>query len=227
MPSPTTIQDLKTAIGGIDDEIRGMDERKAELQRQRRALVTTLQFFGEDDDVPDSPRTPVVRSLWTSEIPDAIYGILETAGTLHRQDIYERLEDMGARIGGQNPVSSMGEYLRRDPRFESLGGGMWTLSRQSGDDAGDSSGAVGLDDAIFAVLSAERPMHRSDIHDRVVEMGVKVRGLNPVNNVTAHMSLDPRFHSVGGGMWDLVDPPAANEDDDTQDEEDEEDNVPW
>ena len=226
MTSPTTIQDLKTAIGGIDDEIRGMDERKAELLRQRGALVTTLQFFGDDDDVPDSSRTPVVRSLWTSEIPDAIYDILVEAGTLHRQDIYERLEDMGARIGGQNPVNGMGVYLSRDQRFKSLGGGMWTLAGQAGDDAGDSSGAVSLDDAIFAVLSAERPMHRSDIHDRVVEMGVKVRGLNPVNNVTAHMSLDPRFHSVGGGMWDLVDPPAANEDD-TQDDEDEEDNVPW
>ena len=226
MPSPTTIQDIKAAIGGIDDEIRGMDERKAELLRQRGALVTTLQFFGEDDGVPDSPRTPVVRSLWTSEIPDAIHGILEEAGTLHRQDIYERLEEMGARIGGQNPVNGMGVYLSRDPRFESLGGGMWTLAGQAGDNDGDSSGAVSLDDAIFAVLSAERPLHRSDIHDRVVEMGVKVRGLNPVNNVTAHMSLDPRFHSVGGGMWDLVDPPAANEDD-TQDSEDEEDNVPW
>ena len=145
-PSPTTIQDIRTAIGGIDDEIRGMDERKAELQRQRGALVTTLRFFGGDD--ADLPATS------------------------------------------------------------------------------PSDGKSGsLADAVFAILSAERPLHRSDIHDRVIEMGVTVRGLNPINNVTAHMSLDPRFHSVGGGMWDLVNPPTNA--DDTQDQEGEEDNVPW
>ena len=227
MPSPTTIQDIKTAIGGIDDEIRGMDERKAELLRQRGALVTTLQFFGEDDGVPDSPRTPVVRSLWTSEIPDAIHGILKEAGTLHRQDIYERLEEMGARIGGQNPVNSMGAYLSRDPRFHSVGGGRWALVGQSdAPDGGDMSDGGGLTDAIFAVLNAERPLHRREIYNRVVETGVTVRGESPINNIGAHMSHDPRFHSVGGGMWDLVDPPAANEDD-RQDDEDEEDNVPW
>ena len=162
MPSPSTIQDLKTAIGGIDDEIRSMDERKAELQRQRGALVTTLRFFGDDGADLSPPPSPMT-----------------TAG---------------------------------------------------GGDGARGSGS--LDDAIFAVLSAERPLHRSDIHDRVVEMGVSVRGLNPVNNVTAHMSLDPRFHSVGNGMWDLVDPPTPSAEEpnnnyDSQDEEDEEDNVPW
>ena len=156
MPSPTTIQDLKTAIGGIDDEIRGMDERKAELLRQRGALVTTLQFFGGGDAGPPPP--------------------------------------IAIAVGSPPPYNPY------------------------------RSGS--MNDAIFAVLSAERPLHRRVIHDRVVEMGVRVRGRDPVSNVTAHMSADPRFHSVGGGMWDLVDPTAANEDD-TQDNEDEEDNVPW
>lgn len=150
MPSPSTIQDLKTAIGGIDDEIRSMDERKAELQRQRGALVTTLRFFGDDSGVAVAPPT--------------------------------------------------------------IAGGS-------------------LNDAIFAVLSEESPLHRRVIHDRVVETGVRVRGRDPVSNLAAHMSADPRFHSVGNGMWDLVDPPAngeePNDNYDTQDEEDEEDNVPW
>lgn len=148
MPSPSTIQDLKTAIGGIDDEIRSMDERKAELQRQRGALVTTLRFFGDDSEVA-------------------------------------------------RPTTAAG---------------------------------VSLNDAIFAVLSAERPLHRRVIHDRVVETGVRVRGRDPVSNLAAHMSADPRFHSVGNGMWDLVDPLANGEEPnsyDSQDEEDEEDNVPW
>ena len=145
MPSPSTIQDLADAIGGIDGEIRGLDERKAELQRQRGALVTTLRYFG--GDVADPP-----------------------------------------------PATAEG---------------------------------VSLADAIFTVLNAERPLNRRDIHDRVVEMGVTIRGKDTVNNVGAHMSLDPRFRNVGRGMWDLVDPPTdTQESNDTQDEE-EEDNVPW
>ena len=224
MPSTSIIQDvIKDKIKDIDDEIIVIDERRTELHKQRRALVTTLEIFGGGDAVPHSTGTPAVRALPSSDIPDAIYDILKESGTLHRQDIYKRLEDMGAKIGGEKPVNSMGAYLSRDPRFESVGGGRWTIVGQSDDSDPSESGS--LNDAIFAVLSAERPMHRRDIHDRVVEMGVRVRGQDPVNNVTAHMSHDPRFHSVGGGMWDLVDPPT-NGDDYMQDEE-EEDNVPW
>ena len=62
-------------------------------------------------------------------------------------------------------------------------------------------------------------------------MGVRVRGRDPVSNVTAHMSADPRFHSIGGGMWDFVDPPTTTAEEPnenyTQDDEEEEDNVPW
>lgn len=139
MPSPSTIHDLKTAIGGIDDEINGMDERKAELQEKRRALVTALEIITGEDAVPDSPR-PAVRALPASEIPDAIYSILEESGTLHRTDIFERLKSMGAKIGGQNPLNNMGGYLSRDPRFRSLGGGMWDLGdppQTTGDDSQD------------------------------------------------------------------------------------------
>ena len=224
MLSPSTIQDIiKDKIRDIDDEFIVIDERRTELHKQRRALVTTLEIFGGADSVPHSTGTPAVRDLPTSEVPDAIYGILEESGALHRQEIFKRLTDMGAQIRGQNPVNSMGAYLSRDPRFVSVGGGRWTLVGQFDADSAPSESGK-LDDAIFAVLSAERPLHRRVIYNRVVEMGVTVRGEHAINNLGAHMSHDPRFRSLGGGMWDLVDPLQTNGDD-SQDEEDEEENV--
>ena len=235
MPNPSTIQDITDAIGGIDAELGGIDERRAELHRQRRALVGALEFFGgaaESD--PDSTTTPAERSVPSSEIPNAILAILAESGPLHRQDIHARLVEMGVRIRGQNPVNSMGVYLSRDPRFQSVGGGRWTLVEQSssadGGGQSESGDGGGLHDAIFAVLSAERPLHRRDIYERVLEMGVTVRGENPVNNVSAHMSLDPRFQSLGGGLWDLAQPPATETDNhpnDPQDDDEGEEDVPW
>ena len=233
MPSPSTIQDITDAIGGIDAELSGIDERRAELHRQRRMLAGALEYFGGSaDGAPDSTTTSAERSVPSSEIPDAIYGILAESGALHRQEIYNRLSERGVQIGGQNPVNSMGVYLSRDARFESVGGGRWALAGQSASGGGDDDqpDGGGLDDAIFAVLSAERPLHRRDIYDRVLEMGVTVRGKDPVCNVSAHMSLDPRFQSVGGGLWDLVQPPTTetgNQPNDPQDEEEGEEDVPW
>ena len=234
MPSESTIQDIRDAIGGIDDEFKRMDERRAELHRRRRALVTTLEIFGESaDDIPDSTTTHAERPVPSGDVPNAIHGILAEFGALHRQEIHDRLAEMGAQVGGQNPVAGVGSYLSRDPRFESVGGGRWALAEQSqdgGGDDGDQSEGGGLDDAIFAVLSAERPLHRREIYDRVRDMGVTVRGKDPVGNVSAHMSLDPRFQSVGGGLWDLTQPTTAetdNHQNDSQDEEEGEEDVPW
>ncbi len=234
MPSESTIQDIRTAIGDIDAEFRRMDERRAELHRQRRALVGALEFFGGSaDDAPDQTTTPAERPVPSSDVPNAIHGILAEFGALHRQEIHDRLAGMGAQVGGQSPVAVVSSYLSRDPRFESVGGGRWALAEQSeggGDDGGGKSKGGDLHDAIFAVLSAERPLHRRAIYDRVRDMGVTVRGENPVNNVSAHMSLDPRFQSVGGGLWDLTQPPTAetgNHQNDSQDEEEGEEDVPW
>lgn len=130
MPSQSTIQDITDAIGGIDAELGGIDERRAELHRQRRALVVALEFFGgAADGAPDSATTPAERSVPGIEIPNAIHAILEESGALHRQDIHARLAVRGVKIGGQNPVNSMGAYLSRDPRFQSLGGGLWDLAQ--------------------------------------------------------------------------------------------------
>ena len=57
MPSQSTIQDITDAIGGIDAELGGIDERRAELHRQRRALVGALEFFGGAADGATSTKS--------------------------------------------------------------------------------------------------------------------------------------------------------------------------
>ena len=102
-----------------------------------------------------------------------------------------------------------------------------------------------LRNAMADVLAREGQLHRQDIHDRLVERGVYIGGRDPVNNVGAHLSIDPRFKNVGRGIWALVGlPEEANqperfgtnaESDDTDDglddddghDSDEEDSVPW
>ena len=119
MPSPSTIQDLTDAIGGIDGEIRGLDERKAELQRQRGALVTTLRYFG--GDAPDPP----AATSGGNSLNDAIFAVLSEESPLHRRDIYDRIVKMGVRVRGQDPVNNVTAHMSHDPRFHSIGGGMW------------------------------------------------------------------------------------------------------
>ena len=65
-----------------------------------------------------------------------------------------------------------------------------------------------LRNAISEILAQEGPLHRRDIHDRLVSMGVHIGGRDPVNNVGAHLSIDPRFRNVGRGMWNLSEPPS-------------------
>ena len=99
----------------------------------------------------------------------------------------------------------------------------------------EASTGDGLRDAIYGILSAEHPLHRRTIHDRLLEKGVRIGGRDPVNNVGAHLSLDDRFMSLGMGLWDLVEQSdgrtetaissfeTADENNELEDEE----NVPW
>ena len=89
-----------------------------------------------------------------------------------------------------------------------------------------------LRSSIAEILATEGPLHRIEIHDRLVERGVQIGGQRPVNNVSAHLSNDSRFENVGRGVWQLSTP----DDETTVDvdengyengSEEEEDSVPW
>ena len=261
MTSPSTIRDLRAAL-------KELEEKKREIDEQYRSVAAALRYFEESKKGP-SPRT---EEASTSNLGNAIYEVLTVERPLHRQPIYERIVEMGVSVGGLPSVDSQ---LSRDPRFRNVGKGMWDLSdprardetkprillcgtgrissraRDESEGAGvrpEQSSASNLGDAIYQILRAERPLHRRQVYERLVEMGMTIPGRDPVNNVGAHLSLDPRFMSIGGGVWDLADPPEHDEsdrlepvdfddqtdrpgdvleDDGDQYDGDEEDSVPW
>ena len=167
--SASTISDLKAAIGRLETE-------KRRIEKQHRALVTTLQYFENPELMAEPP-----AELSSSPIPTQ--GYLESS---------ERV------------------LPARRPRTTELS---------------DST----MRDTMSEILGREGPLHRSVIHDRLVEMGVRIRGRNPVNNVGAHLSIDPRFKNVGRGMWDLSEPDEdpAEPEQSGADREGEEDSIAW
>lgn len=81
--------------------------------------------------------------------------------------------------------------------------------------------------AIYEILSAEGPLHRSEIYERLTEKGVHVPGRDPVNNVGAHLSFDDRFNNVGRGVWGLANASDYESDTEIAGESDEQLDVPW
>lgn len=241
MTSPSTIRDLRAAL-------EELEEKKREIDEQYRNVAAALRYFEESVQGP----RPQTEEASTSNLGDAIYQVLTAERPLHRREVYERLVEMGISVGGLPSVDSQ---LSRDPRFRNVGKGMWDLSEPPARDESkrprirpEPSRVSNLGDGIYQVLTTERPLHRRQVYERLEEMGMTIPGQDPVNNVGAHLSLDPRFMSVGGGVWDLADPPEHEEsdrpepvdfddetdrpgrvleDDGDQYEGDEEDSVPW
>lgn len=50
---------------------------------------------------------------------------------------------------------------------------------------------------------ARKPLHKVAIHELLENLGIPVGGQNPLQNISAHMSLDPRIESLGNGFWGL------------------------
>ena len=83
-----------------------------------------------------------------------------------------------------------------------------------------------LRDAMAEILAAEGPLHRREIYDRLVRLGVPIGGQEPINNVGAHLSIDSRFENVGRGVWQLSEP-GEEADIGENDSNEEEEDVPW
>ena len=242
MTNPSTINDLRAALKEIEEKKRKIDE-------QYRNIAAALRYFEESKKGPHPP--PEESS--TSNIGDAIYEILSTERPLHRREVHNRLVEMGMKIPGRDSVNNVGAHLSLDPRFKSVGGGVWDLSDPPVRDESEGARArteqsrtSNLGDAIYQILRAERPLHRREVHDRLVEMGMKIPGQYPIDNLSARLSSDPRFKRVTRGVWDLADPTQHDEssqpepfdfDDETDqqghvledddDQADEEDSLPW
>ncbi|WP_131675416.1 hypothetical protein [Paracoccus marinus] len=62
-----------------------------------------------------------------------------------------------------------------------------------------------MKNAVVEVLKGRAsPMATKDIYDWISDHGVEVPGENPTNNLSAHMSRDPRFLSWGRAGWTLT-----------------------
>ena len=83
-----------------------------------------------------------------------------------------------------------------------------------------------LRDAMAEILTAEGPLHRQEIYRRLLSLGMEIPGQSPINNVGAHLSIDSRFESLGGGIWQLSEP-SDEADVGENDSDEEEEDVPW
>ena len=70
-----------------------------------------------------------------------------------------------------------------------------------------------LTDTIYLVLRGERPLHRTDVLERVVAQGVHVGGNDPLSTIAPYMTSDARFTSDGRGNWTLAEEVQVEKDD--------------
>ena len=151
----------------------------------------------------------------SSGIRSTVHTILSAESPLHRKIILERLFDRGVHIGGKTPLRTLAAHLSGDDRFQAVGDGNWAISDGAPDIVRDPSSGIGsnsmqsslgaseLRNTVFEILNFERPLHRREIYQRALELGIHVGGKSPINNLGAHMSGDPRFKSDGNGYWTL------------------------
>ena len=98
-----------------------------------------------------------------------------------------------------------------DKQVENLHGAI-RVFEQNGDaeDEGRSSYEREMSDAMFDILTDERPLHRNIILDRVQERGIQVGGRKPVNTIGSYLSIDDRFSNVARGIWTLAEEPQSD-----------------
>lgn len=115
----TTISDLRNAIKKLEDHRETIDTQLANLRG-------ALQYF--ENQMPtreESRATPPAKAMRNEMV-----FILEGAGApLHYRDIHTRLVERGFPVPGARPENNVGAHLSTDKRFNSLGKGMWGLTR--------------------------------------------------------------------------------------------------
>ena len=67
---------------------------------------------------------------------------------------------------------------------------------------------AGITAAIYDLLVAVRPRHRQDILEKLEAQEFYVSGKDKLGTVSAYLSTDQRFASLGKGQWTLTDEPS-------------------
>ena len=69
----------------------------------------------------------------------------------------------------------------------------------------EEESAVNMDDEMERIFVLEgSPLHFKTVYQKLLDRGVKVAGEDPSKNTGAHLSLDYRCVSSGGGIWGLT-----------------------
>ena len=117
----------------IRELMRRLDELEAEfapVKARYDDLTERITYYrGAINDFAEYGNFEGGQQLTTKDLRDQMVKVLEDAGIpLHYKFIYERLNQAGIKVPGEDPVRNTGAHLSGDDRFESLRQGIWGLS---------------------------------------------------------------------------------------------------
>ena len=96
------------------------------------------------------------------------------------------------------------ESLRIDALVEHYRLVITDLEAIEGDDP-NYSPSNNMRDTMEHILKVEgKPLHYRFIYGKLIDLGIRVNGEDPVRNTGAHLSSDDRFESLGSGTWGLT-----------------------
>ena len=114
MSRASTIKDLTAAI-------KKVEQLKRDLDKRLESLHIALRFFEDMSEETES-------DSYAKEIRNNIHDILVEERPQHRTTIYERLQERGVHVSGQDPINNVGAHLSVDTRFKNVDRGTWDLS---------------------------------------------------------------------------------------------------
>ena len=100
-----------------------LQKKEKEIQALEGSINALRIAIREVEIAEDVAVTTSQRGTFRQELTDAMYGILNEHGPLHRNVILEKLQELGIHIGGG--INTVGSYLSVDNRFKSVGKGLW------------------------------------------------------------------------------------------------------
>lgn len=102
-----------------------------ELEEERDVLDKQIDSIRSTVNIVESrPESEQASSKQAQALRDSIYEILSEEHPLHRRTIHDRLILRGVKVGGQDPVNTVGAHLSRDARFRNVGRGEWDLDER-------------------------------------------------------------------------------------------------
>lgn len=127
------VRKLREGLEALEGEIEQRTRQLATLHQHATQLREMVAAFEGEDVGPVSgvdtgrmnvpPRQPPTKSV-RNGLADLLR---ESGGPLHSRHLLDLLRDRGIIVGGQDPAAAVRSHLSHDPRFVSVGSGLWDL----------------------------------------------------------------------------------------------------